>query len=79
MCSKACPKKTELVFWVSHNGYRILAMLSDYHEQTILGQGSFGQVIRVKRAADKKVYCIKRVPLTGLSKRDRVIPFFITY
>eukprot|EP00729_Bicosta_minor_P011134 gene11134-28758_t len=42
-------------------------MLSDYHEQTILGQGSFGQVIRVKRAADKKVYCIKRVPLTGLS------------
>ena len=42
--------------------------MDDYRELQVLGQGSFGQVCQVRRVVDGSVCCIKRVPLTGLSK-----------
>ena len=44
--------------------------LEDFEFGRVLGKGVFGSVIIVKRKQDNEIYAMKRVKITGLSKRE---------
>ncbi|CAI2359214.1 unnamed protein product [Moneuplotes crassus] len=45
--------------------------LSDFEIITKLGDGSYSNVYKVRRLADHKIYCIKKVKLSGLSDKEK--------
>ena len=44
--------------------------LEDFEFGRNLGKGVFGSVVVVKRKQDNEIYAMKRVKISGLSKRE---------